>query len=99
MQTVALQHLLGVSLPGMTFGELWRTLGKIFLATAAMAVVVAGGWFLLDGHRGASLLAVLILIPAGVAGYAGALWLLKIEGREELVALAAKLRGKIRRPN
>lgn len=99
VQTVALQHLLGVTLPGMTFGELWRTLGKILLATAAMAVVVAGGWHLIAGHAGASLLVVGGLIPLGVGVYAGALWLLKIEGREELVALAAKLRGKIRRPN
>lgn len=97
VQTVALQHFLGVTLPGMTFGELWRTLGKILLGTAMMSLVVAGGWHFLAGHRAASLLAVVILIPVGVAVYAAALWLLKIEGREELVALVAKLRGKVGR--
>jgi hypothetical protein len=32
------------------------------------------------------------LIPAGVAIYAGAIWLLKIEGREELIAVFRRMK-------
>lgn len=95
VQTLALQHLLGRSLPGMTFGELWLTLGKILAGTLAMAAVVGGGWHLMRGMHGADVIAVAGLIPLGVAVYAAALWMLKIEGRDELGALVAKLRGKL----
>jgi putative peptidoglycan lipid II flippase len=95
VQAIALQHLLGVSLPGMKFGELWGTLGKISLGTLAMAAVVGGGWWLLHRVHGADVIAVFGLIPLGVAVYAAALWVLKIEGREELAALVAKVRGKL----
>lgn len=94
VQTITLQHLLGTRMPGMRFGELWRSLGKMILATLLMAAVVAGGWQLLRGVRGADLIAVAGLIPLGVAVYAAALWALKIEGVEELAAVWAKVRGK-----
>jgi len=97
VQTLALQHLLGVTMPGMEFGELWRTLGKIIVATLAMTAVVAGGWHLVHNVHGGEVIAVFGLIPLGVAVYAAALWGLKIEGREELVALVAKIRGKVGR--
>ncbi|MEJ1974629.1 MAG: hypothetical protein WDM96_19950 [Lacunisphaera sp.] len=35
------------------------------------------------------------LIPLGCAVYGTLLWLLKIEGREEFVAVWAKLRGRL----
>ena len=35
------------------------------------------------------------LIPAACAVYGGLLWMLKIEGREDLSALVAKFRGRI----
>ena len=94
VQTVALQHLLGVSLPGMVFGDLWGTLGKILLGTLAMGAAVGGGWWLIRGIYGADVLAVFGLIPCGVAVYAGVLWGLRIEGREELAAIVAKFRRK-----
>jgi hypothetical protein len=34
-----------------------------------------------------------VLIPAGVAVYAGLLWALRLEGREELLALLLRRRG------
>jgi putative peptidoglycan lipid II flippase len=95
IQACVLQHLLGVSLPGMVFGELWRTLGKILLATLAMGAVVSGGWRFVAAVYGADVIAVFGLIPLGVAVYAGVLWALRIEGREELAALVAKLRKKV----
>jgi len=74
IQTISLQHLLGVSLPGMKFGELWLTLGKILIGTLAMAAVVKGGWHWVHEIHGAEVIAVFALIPLGVAVYAAALW-------------------------
>jgi putative peptidoglycan lipid II flippase len=92
VQAISLQHLLGVSLPGLVFGDLWKTMGKMVLGSLAMAAVVAGGWWMLRGVYGADVIAVFGLIPLGVAVYGGVLWALRIEGREELAALLAKFR-------
>jgi putative peptidoglycan lipid II flippase len=94
IQAVALQHQLGVSLPGMVFGDLWRTLAKIVVGTAAMGAAVVGGWWAIRGIGGADVIAVFGLIPVGVVVYAGVLWALKIEGREELAAIVVKIRKK-----
>jgi putative peptidoglycan lipid II flippase len=96
VQTLVLQRQLGESFPGMVFGELWRSVGKILLASLAMAVAVGGGWWLLDGVRGADVIAVAGLIPLGVVVYGLSLRALRIEGQEELRALWQKLRGKRR---
>jgi len=95
VQAVSLQHLLGAGLPDMKFGELWRTLGKILGGTVAMAAVVEGGWSAVREIHGAEVIAVFGLIPLGIAVYAAALWALKIEGRDELAAVWAKIRGKL----
>jgi len=95
IQALSLQHLLGVSLPGMKFGDLWLTLGKILTGTVAMAAVVAGGWQVVREIHGAEVLAVFGLIPLGVAVYAAALWALKVEGRDELAAVWVKIRGRL----
>jgi hypothetical protein len=63
-----------------------------------MAVVVSLGWRGL-GHfplapKLRDAIAIFGLIPAGAAVYALALWLLRIEGREELSTLLGKLRAK-----
>ena len=79
----------------MRFGELWLTLGKILAGTLAMAAVVAGGWYLVRGIHGAEVIAVFGFIPLGVAVYAASLWALKVEGRDELAAVWAKIRGKL----
>lgn len=94
VQAFALQHLLGVSQPGMVFGDLWRTLGKILMGTLAMGLVVAGGWWVMRGVYGADVIAVFGLIPFGIAVYAGVLWGLRVEGRDELAALVAKFRKR-----
>ena len=92
VQAFSLQHLLGVSLPGLVFGDLWQSMGKMLLGSFAMAAVVAGGWWMIREIYGADVIAVFGLIPLGVAVYAGVLWSLRIEGREELAALVAKIR-------
>jgi putative peptidoglycan lipid II flippase len=66
----------------------------MLLATLLMVIAVGGGWFLLRGVHGADLLAVVLLIPLGIAVYGAALWALKIEGTEELAAVWTKLRGR-----
>lgn len=98
-QTITMQKALAQRLPGMEFGELWRTLGKVIVAALAMSAVVGGGWWALRhglrAVRVADLLAVFALIPLGVATYAAVLWAVRVEGREEFAALAAKFGGKL----
>jgi putative peptidoglycan lipid II flippase len=97
-QTVLFRRALRRSFPEIRLGSLLPTVFKILGGTAAMAVVVGGGWLLLRrasiNPRLEQLGAVLGLIPAGVAVYALALWGLRIEGREELAAVWAKLRAR-----
>jgi putative peptidoglycan lipid II flippase len=99
VQTIVLQRALARRLPGMEFGELWRSLAKVMVATLVMSIVVAGGWRICENlwphARMADLVAIFTLIPLGVASYAAALWLLRIEGRDELAALATKLLAKV----
>ena len=101
VQTVALQIALARRLPGMGFGGLWLTLGKVLLATLAMGVAVAGGWAVvrheMGGARVADSVAIGALIPLGAVVYAAVLWWLRVEGREEFSALAAKVAGKFRK--
>jgi putative peptidoglycan lipid II flippase len=94
VQTVLLKRALTRKLPEMRFAPLWPSVGKILGATLAMGLLVAGGWHWLQGAglggRTRDGLALGVLIPAAVLVYGGLLWLLKIEGREEFSALAAR---------
>ena len=95
VQAVLLQRALVRKLPGMTFAPLWPSLGKVSLATLAMAAVVGGGWMgLRGGGKLADWLAIGGLIPLGVAVYGAILWKTKIEGIDELQALLQRWRGK-----
>jgi putative peptidoglycan lipid II flippase len=98
VQTVLLQVALARKLPEMRFTPLWRSVAKVSLAAGIMSLVV---WL---GYRGmvaaglgrrADLLAVLGLIPIGMAIYGLMLWLLRIEGREDLEAVWRRLRNKV----
>lgn len=99
VQTVILQGVLARRMPNLVFAPLWPSLAKVVVATLAMALPVAGGWLVLRGGalgaRPADGLAIFGLIPVGVGVYAAVLWLLKIEGRDELTELMAKLRAKL----
>ncbi len=95
VQTLLLTRALTRRLPEMRFGPLWISLGKITVATAVMSALVGAGWFGLRqavAGRAADLLAVLVLIPLACAVYGVLLWRLKIEGREELQAMLARVR-------
>lgn len=91
VQTILLQRLLVRRLPGMRFGPLWRTIGKVSVASIAMGAVVALGWWgirnIMNGVRTADWVAILILIPVSVMVYGGSLWVLRVEGRDELSAV------------
>jgi putative peptidoglycan lipid II flippase len=69
-----------------------------------MAGVVEAGWFgvrhLGLGPAAAALVSVVGLIPAAVAVYGLILWKLRIEGRDEIEALLARLPlvGRLFRP-
>jgi len=98
VQTVLLQRALVRRQHGLAFGQLWRSVGKVLLATMVMGLVVGAGWMLLPraglGLLATDVTAVFGLIPLGVAVYAGALWALRVEGRDDLAAMLTKLRRR-----
>ncbi len=97
VQTALLKRALTRRLPDTRLAPLAPSLAKILVATAGMAGVVAGGWWGVHSAaagRAADLIAVFGVIPLGCAVYAGLLWLLKIEGREELAALVRSKLGR-----
>lgn len=98
-QAVYLQTHLGRKRDGFGLGPLLPNLGKIALAGALMGGAVGLGlkalgrtgwpvalqdWAVIGG-----------LIPLAAAVYGALLWMLKIEGRDELQALLARVRGRI----
>ena len=97
VQTCVLQRLLARRLEGMRFGALWSAIGKLLVATLVMSAVVGGGWlglrFAIEG-RTADVVALVTLIPAGVASYAAMLWVLRVEGLEEVTDLLRRFRRK-----
>ncbi len=97
-QAIFLQVALSRRLPGLGFAALLPSLGKILVASFLMGAVVWGGTRLVAtlplGVRLRDLINVAGLIPAACAFYGGLLWVLKIEGREELGAVWRKLRAK-----
>jgi putative peptidoglycan lipid II flippase len=100
VQAFYLQAHLARKREGLEFRHVATDLVKVIGAAALMGVVVAGGWSW--WHRGApmtklnDLIALAALIMVGVATYAGALWALKVEGRDELAAIVARMRTKFR---
>ncbi|MEO6246709.1 MAG: murein biosynthesis integral membrane protein MurJ [Opitutaceae bacterium] len=102
VQAVYLQVHLARKREGLAFHNVATDLVKVIAAAVLMGVLVAGGWawwrHTLPASKPNDLLAVVTLICVGVGAYAGVLWVLKVEGRDELGAMFAKLRGKFRRP-
>ena len=97
VQTVVLQRRLTAKLPELSFRPLARDLVKVAAGTVLMSVVVLVGWQLLRAHgRLGDWIALGGLIPVSVLIYAVALWILRIEGREDVRNLL--LRRRARRP-
>jgi putative peptidoglycan lipid II flippase len=94
-QTFLLHRALVRRLPAMHFSALWPSVARVFGGTAVMAAVVGGGWWALGAlrleMRATDALAVGALIPLGVGAYGLTLWLLRIEGRQEIAAMLEKL--------
>jgi putative peptidoglycan lipid II flippase len=79
----------------MHFAPLLPSVWKVALGAAAMGVAVAAGWSGLKmlglGARATDAVAIAALIPAGAGVYGLVLWRLRIEGREELAAVLARV--------
>lgn len=99
VQAAYLQLHLGRKQAGFGLGPLAPNLGRILLAAALMGVAVAAGRAGVESMGVSRLLADLLivagLIPLAAAAYGGLLWAMRIEGRDELQAMLARLRGRI----
>lgn len=83
---------------GLGFSHLVRDLAKVLGAGLVMGGVVVAGWRLwshaVPVTRLTEILGLALVISGGAAVYGALLWMLKIEGRADLVAVATKLRSK-----
>jgi len=98
VQAWYLQVKLARKTPQLAVHHLFGDLGKIAIASTIMGLLVAAGWgakvhFFAQTKLSDSV-AVAVLVVAGVAVYGAALWVLRIEGREELAALVARFKGR-----
>ena len=99
-QTLLLHRELHRVLPQLTLAPLASSFWKIGVAAVAMGIVVlvglqVAGRLPLAGKM-RDFVTIVGLIPLAMAVYGGLLWVLKIEGREELTQILARLRGKPR---
>ena len=97
VQAWYLQVKLARKTPQLAAHHLLGDLGKIAVASTIMGlIVVAGLWFqahFIPVTRLADGVSVAVLVVAGVSVYGGTLWMLKIEGREELVKFLTRARN------
>lgn len=100
-QAVYLQWYLARQHPHLAFHYLVSALAKVMIASAVMGSLVLAGWWAWERRLETSRLAeagvLLLLIGAAVGIYGVLLWALKIEGREDLAAVFAKIRAKFSR--
>lgn len=98
VQAFYLQWHLARKHPGLGFHHLVSDLVKIVAASIAMGALVMGGWWLwshgLPRAKTMDAVGIAVLISVGVAVYGGLVWAMRIEGREDLAALLARLRKK-----
>jgi putative peptidoglycan lipid II flippase len=95
IQMILLQRALMRKEAAMSLRPLLRSVLKILVGAAVMGAGVKLGWLWLESrgltHRVQDVLAVFVLIPAGVTVYGIVLWLVRIEGRDDLAALTRKI--------
>lgn len=93
-----LQHRLARKQDRLRFGHLTAALFKILVASGLMGLLVAGSWWFwsrsFPATKAWDALALALLIALGVSTYGALLWTLKIEGRDDLAAVFARLRAK-----
>jgi putative peptidoglycan lipid II flippase len=95
-QTVLLAVALSRRFPDLGLAQLVPSLGKALAGTALMALAVGLGWEgvgrLALSQRWQDAIGIFGLIPLGVLVYGAAIWLLRMEGREELIAAFRRLK-------
>jgi len=98
VQAIYLQSRLARIHQGLAFRHVLRDLAKVIIATLLMTALVAAGWWawvrVFPPTKLAAAAALAVLIGAAVATYAGLLWAFRIEGRDDLAAIVAKLRAR-----
>jgi putative peptidoglycan lipid II flippase len=101
VQAVYLQWHLARKNSGLAFRHLTSDLAKIVAAGSAMAVIVGFSWALwqqlLPPSRIVQTLGIAAMIVLGVGVYGAGVWVLRIEGREDLAALWDRLRSRLNR--
>lgn len=99
VQAWYLQAKLAQGDDGLAFRHLWRDLLKILAGVLGMAVAVLAAKLgverLLEPARLRDLVVLAVGIPLGVAVYGVVLWLLRVEGRDELPALIERLLARV----
>lgn len=97
-QAVYLQVGLSRKAAGLNFAPIVGSVAKMIAASALMGAVVWAGarglTLAAPAGRGRDLLQVLVLIPAACAVYAVLLWMMRIEGRDDVRAL---ILGRLKR--
>ncbi|HWA87174.1 MAG TPA: murein biosynthesis integral membrane protein MurJ [Opitutus sp.] len=98
VQAAYLQGHLARRHDGLAFRHLSRDLGKIVVASAVMGTVVAAGWWArlkwLPGRSTFDVLALAMLIAGGVLVYGALAWGLRVEARDEVAAVLARMKGR-----
>lgn len=98
VQAFYLQRRLTAVWPELAFRHLARELIKVTSASVVMGIAVfAGwsGWVAVAGRGPVALIAgVALSIALGVAVYGAAVWMLRIEGRDEVMALIKRRLGR-----
>ena len=96
VQAVYLQVHLARKRAGFDFRPLLLDLVKVVGAACVMGVAVGAGWrYWRSTYPPTDLFDItgmLLVIGLGIALYAGLVWLLRIEGREEFAAVVEKVR-------
>jgi putative peptidoglycan lipid II flippase len=91
VQTLLLAVALSRRFPGLALARLLPSLAKVLVGTAIMALVIGLCWHAVGqlpwAQQWRNAIAIFGLIPAGALVYAAAIWLLRIEGRDELASL------------
>lgn len=99
VQAVYLQTHLARKRRSLAFHHVVRDLAKVVVAAGVMGAVVAAGWWAWSSHVHAGkvidALGMLLLIAVGVLVYAVLVWWMRIEGRDDLAAVLAKVRAKL----
>lgn len=98
VQAWYLQRQLSRTREGLAFAPLVRDLVRILAAAALMGGVVgAGAWAAaraLPSTKWNDALALVALVGIGVAVYGAAVWVLRVDGRDDLAAMLARFRKR-----